>query len=69
VHAHHLGALFAQTVPGQFVKAQPAALEALYVPALGTATQLSIDRTLTIAPPPFFARTGANARLSKSGPK
>lgn len=52
-------------VRSQFVKAQAAALEALYVPALGTATQLSMDRRLTIAPPPFFARTGANARLSR----
>jgi hypothetical protein len=56
-------------VRSQFVKAQAAALEALYVPALGTATQLSTERTLTMAPPPFFARTGAKARLSRSGPK
>ena len=32
-------------------------------------TQLSADSTLTIAPPPFFARIGAKARLSSSGPK
>ena len=32
-------------------------------------TQDSADSTLTIAPPPFFARTGAKARATTSGPK
>ena len=50
-----------KAVRNQFVKAQAAALEALYVPAEGTATQLRIERRLTMAPPPFFARTGAYA--------
>ena len=37
-------------------------------PDVGPFIQLAIESTLMIAPPPFFARTGAKARAMRSGP-
>src|SRR2546421_509409 len=50
------------------VSDQAAALEAEYIAAGGIASHESTDRTFTMAPPPFAARTGAKARLTASGP-
>lgn len=42
---------------------------ALYPAELGIVTQESTDKTLTRAPPPLAARTGAKALLTTSGPR
>ena len=46
-----------------------AALDAQYEPCIGALNQLTTDRMLTSAPPPFFFSTGAKARHIASMPK
>jgi hypothetical protein len=59
---------FASSPRMPWVTERTAALDAHSDPIAGTDTRPRIDARFTIAPPPFFARTGANARLNWTGP-
>ncbi len=52
-----------------FVRPHAADFDAPYTASCGRFIQLAIDSTLTIAPPPFAASTGANARVANRMPK
>src|SRR3954447_16612913 len=57
------------SVRAELVSDHAAAFDALYAPVVGSAAQDSTDSTFTSAPPPLAASTGANARVTRTGPQ